>query len=69
MTTGERIRALRELRGMTMEQLAKEIGSGGGRQQVWNWENGRGITELMLVRIAHALDTTPAYLRYGIAQE
>ncbi len=59
---GAKIKALRKTKGLTLEQLAEEIGS--GKSYIWELEN-RGVkrpSAEKLAAIARALDTTTDYL-------
>lgn len=67
---GARIREARLSAGLTQQALADRITPRTMRQHVYNWERGtRTPSEPTLVRIAHALGTTPAWLRYGIRND
>ena len=60
-TSGDRIRAQRELRGWKQEDLAAAVGTTG--QQISRLETGaRQLTEKWLSRLARALGCTPADL-------
>ena len=66
---GERIRELRKKRGLTLEQLAKRVGS--SKSYMWEIENkdiARPSAEKLSL-IATALDTTVEYLLTGNAAE
>lgn len=55
---GRRIKALREARGMSQDDLAQRVEV--SRQTISNWERARTIPDaLALGRIAEAFDTTP----------
>ena len=59
---GAKIKALRNAKGLTLEQLADQIGS--GKSYIWEIEN-RGVkrpSAEKLAAIARALDTTTDYL-------
>lgn len=58
---GERLRAIREMRGMTQDDLGRVVGTSG--IQIYRYENGKTepATEL-LVGIARALEVTTDYL-------
>ncbi len=59
---GAKIKELRKAKGLTLEQLAEQIGS--GKSYIWELEN-RGVkrpSAEKLAAIARALDTTTDYL-------
>jgi len=58
MTVGERIKALRESKNMTMARLGEAVGV--TSQAVWNWESGanRGPSRDVLPRLAFTLGVT-----------
>ena len=59
---GVKIKELRKAKGLTLEQLAEQIGS--GKSYIWGLEN-RGVkrpSAEKLAAIARALDTTTGYL-------
>lgn len=61
MSTGERIRELRERRNLTLQQLAERIGV--SHQSVQSWETGKSAPKnKRLQQIAQALGTTREYL-------
>ncbi len=56
----ERLIALRESRGMTLEEFSERLG--GQRQQVHQWETGEHVPHTnTLVKIANTFDVVPAY--------
>ena len=61
MTIGERIKYLREQKGLTQNELAEILGYK-SKSTVAHIENGRDIPRSMVIALAHALGTTPAYL-------
>lgn len=64
MEPGERLRALREQRGMSAADLAKRVGR--SESAVRNQENGtNGIPTALAARYAAALGSTAAYILYG----
>ena len=66
MTMGERIKAAREAKGWTQQQLADALGNAGNRQRVSQWESGyRNPRPDTLRRIAEILYTTAAKLMFG----
>lgn len=59
---GAKVKNLRKLKGLTLEELGAEIGS--GKSYIWELEN-RGVkrpSAEKLAAIAKALDTTTEYL-------
>ena len=62
MTTGERIKHLRQLKGMTLEQLGNEIGV--GKSTIRKWEEGeiKSIKAPVLAKISIALKCSLQYL-------
>lgn len=63
---GKRIRYLRMARGMTQAGLAEKVSPKTTRQHVWNWEHGEySPNDENMQRIAAALGSTAAYIRYG----
>ena len=57
-TLGERIRRLRQLRGLTQRQLSKMIGA--SKMSVWDWENtGRSPSAYHIVPLCRALRVSP----------
>jgi repressor LexA len=61
MTLGDRIKTLREKKGMTQLELAEKLGYK-SKSSVAHIENGRDIPRAMVVTLAEILETTPAYL-------
>lgn len=61
MNIGDRVKLLREKKGMTQEELAKKLGYK-SKSSVTHIERGRDIPRSMVVKLADILDTTPAYL-------
>lgn len=61
MNIGERVKNLREQKGMTQSELADKLGYK-SKSSVAHIENGRDIPRSMVVQLAEILDTTPAYL-------
>jgi len=61
MNIGERVKHLREQKGMTQEELAIKLGYK-SKSSVAHIENGRDIPRSMVVSLADILGTTPAYL-------
>ena len=62
MTIGDRVKTLRESKGMTQEELANRLGKK-SKSSVAHIEKGkRDIPRSMVVQLAEILDTTPAYL-------
>jgi len=70
-TFGARLRAAREAAGLSRAELARRLERAGVRldgHTIYRWERGMAAprTEAMLAAMAKALDTTPAWLRYGV---
>ena len=61
MNIGDRVKLLREQKGMTQEELANQLGYK-SKSSVTHIERGRDIPRSMVVKLADILDTTPAYL-------
>ena len=61
MNIGERVKILREKKGMTQEELATLLGYK-SKSSVTHIENGRDIPRSMVVRLAAILEVTPSYL-------
>ena len=61
MDIGKRVKALRQQKGMTQEELANKLGYK-SKSSVAHIENGRDIPRSMVVTLADILDTTPMYL-------
>ena len=62
MTTGEKIKKLRQLKGMTLEQLGDKIGV--GKSTVRRWEEGqiKHISGANIAKLAIALRCSSNYL-------
>ncbi len=61
MNIGQRIKSLRELNGLTQEELGKSIGV--NKATINRYETGViDIKRTIALKLAEALDTTPAYL-------
>lgn len=62
MTIGERIKAVREARGLTQIELCRKIGI--SKQLLYKYENSiiTNIPSNRVLALSTALDTTPAYL-------
>ncbi len=61
MNIGDRVRLLREKKGMTQEELATQLGYK-SKSSVTHIERGRDIPRSMVAKLADILNTTPAYL-------
>lgn len=61
MDLGERVKSRREEIGWTQEELAKRMGYS-SRVSINKIEKGRPVTQKIIVRLAEALDTSPAWL-------
>ena len=64
-TMGKRIRTLREAKGLTQIELAKICGI--SREALSQWESDTTENPKLepLIRLYHALGTTPEYLLWG----
>ncbi len=62
MDMGQKIKALREQKGMTLEELGDKVGV--GKSTVRKWETGiiANMKRDKIVKIAKALDVEPSYL-------
>ena len=62
MDMGEKIKTLREQRGMTLEELGNKIGV--GKSTVRKWETGMiaNMRRDKIAKVANALGVDPAYL-------
>lgn len=62
MTMGQKIKELRETKGMTLEELGSKVGV--GKSTVRKWENGMiaNMRRDKISKIANALDCSPSYL-------
>lgn len=60
MEISDRVKKLRDLRGLSQGDLAQVIGV--DVNTIWRWENGRSSPARSLQKLAQALDTTTAYL-------
>lgn len=62
MTFGEKIKALRDQRGMTLEQVGDLVGV--GKSTVRKWESGQiaNMRRDKIALLANALGVTPGYL-------
>lgn len=62
MTIGEKIKSLREQKGMTLEELGNKVGV--GKSTVRKWENGMiaNMRRDKIAKLADALETSPAEL-------
>ena len=62
MTFGERVNIKRKEKGITQDELAQKLGYK-SRSSIAKIENGdRDVPRPMIIELAKALDTTPAYL-------
>lgn len=62
MTTGEKIRLLREQRGYTLEELGKRVGV--GKSTVRKWETGliENMGRDKIARLSEVFGVSPTYL-------
>lgn len=61
MTTGQKVRLLRQRIGLTQEELANKIGYK-SKTSIAHIEQGRDKSITILVKLAKVLETSPAYL-------
>ena len=61
MNLGERVKQRREMLGMTQEALAYKMGYK-SKSSSTKIERGRSVTQKVIVKLAKALEVTPAYL-------
>ena len=61
MTTGQKVRKLRNFVGLTQEELAHKLGYK-SKTSIAHIEQGRDHSITILVKLAKMLNTTPAYL-------
>ena len=62
MNIGDRVRELREEKGMTQQELAERLGYKHKSSLAHIENNERDIPRSMVVKLADILETTPAYL-------
>ena len=60
MKISDRVKTLRDLRGLSQGDLAQIIGV--DVNTIWRWENGRSSPARSIQKLAQALDPTTAYL-------
>lgn len=61
-TIGERIRALRKERGITAEEITRQLRMSSAT--IWRWESGKhSPPPARVYQLAEILKTSPAYLR------
>lgn len=61
MELAERVRARREELGLSQTELAQKMGYN-SRSSINKIENGRAISQKLIVRLAEALEVSPSYL-------
>ena len=67
MTQGERVKAIRKAKEMTMEKFGKRLGV--TRTAISNIESGnRGVTEQMLTSICREFNVNEDWLRNGVGE-
>ncbi|WP_173431965.1 helix-turn-helix domain-containing protein [Sharpea azabuensis] len=64
MDIGDKIKQLREQKGMTLEELGNKVGV--GKSTVRKWETGMiaNMRRDKIKKVADALDTSPEFLGY-----
>lgn len=67
-TMGDRIRQLREARGMTQAQLAKACGVTGSAVSQWETAMTENIKLPVFLALCEALATDPHYLVFGASR-
>ena len=67
-TPGERIKALREEKGMTQEELAHRLGLS-SRTSISHYENGRDIPRSLIVELAEIFEVSPLYIQCWIDEK
>lgn len=61
-TMGERIRELRKARGITADEVTRQLRMSSAT--IWRWESGKHIPPpARIYQLAEILKTSPAYLR------
>ena len=68
MTTGERLRQILEVKGITQYKLAKAIGAPLTTVNGW-FKRGNEPRDTYMQKTAAFLGISPAYLRYGVDEE
>lgn len=61
MELSDRVRIKRNELGLTQDELARKM-SYKSRVSINKIENGRAVTQKIIVKLAEALETTPSYL-------
>ena len=64
ISRGDRIKAVREDKGLTQERMAAELGT--TQASVSRWEKGAEIDEVWLIKYAEFAGRVPAEIRYGM---
>lgn len=64
-TLGQRVRAARKAKGLTMEQLAKAIGVTKGLVAAWEADQVKEILSLKLIRLADFLEVSARWIAIG----
>lgn len=62
MTMGQKIKELREAKGMTLEELGNKVGVGKSTVRKWEKEIIANMRRDKISKIADALNCSPAYL-------
>jgi transcriptional regulator with XRE-family HTH domain len=66
---GERIRVLRESKGLTQEQLAAQLGVTKGAVHQWEKDLTKNIKNVTFLALSQVLGTTQEYLLFGPPSE
>jgi transcriptional regulator with XRE-family HTH domain len=64
-TMGERIKVLREAKGLTQTQLAKLVGVSRAAVSLWELGNTKNIKNVTMLALVQILGTTQEYLLFG----
>jgi transcriptional regulator with XRE-family HTH domain len=68
-TMGERIRVLRESKGLTQEQLAAQLGVTKGAVHQWEKDITKNVKNVTFLALSQVLGTTQEYLLFGPPSE
>lgn len=64
-TLGQRLKYLRNKQGITQQELAKAAGT--SQDVIQKIENGKSLRPRNIEKLAEVLDSSPAWLQFGIA--
>ena len=68
-TMGQRIKTLREAKGMTQEQLAEALGVTRAAVSLWELDQTKNIKNVTFLALVQILGTTQEYLLFGPSQD